>query len=491
MYVTFLGGITLVLDQSLKTYIIIMILLYALAIIGVSYYFYRKTKTYEQYNMGGREMPIFPMILTTVGLGIGGSTLLGYMSDAYMLGYGRVWLALSTTITFVIFTAFLVKPVRRLGDKYKFYSIGDYAAYRYGKAARFPTFLGNLSAIGALTGLQFIALATILNLLFDINITVGIVIAAVFLTIKTYLGGLTAVIWTDAIQGTIQTIGIVMLFVVVYFSSGGLGNVSENIKNIPSLDAEYLSMFNIPLSSIFIPLLTMGAAILVRQDTWQRVWASRDVKVAVKSNWWASLIIFVTGIVIIFVGVFARGGLGISTEQPDLIYYYVIFEKLPVLLGLILFLTLLATILSSADSFFIAGSTMLVADVVRPLVKNPTSGKMLRYSRLMVLVMGAIGLLLALSIPELIELWTTGSAVLTAGMLVPLIAGMFWKRPNNIAGVSSMWAGIIFTTIWQFAGHPYDIHPVFIGLPICSLVFVILGFSTKPIKETQLNKKAV
>src|SRR5699024_3672785 len=220
----------------------------------------------------------------------------------------------STTITFVVFTAFLAKRVRRLGDKHNFFSIGDYAAFRYGKAARIPTFIGNLSAIGALTGLQFVALATILNLIFDIEMTLGIIISATFLTLKTYLGGLTAVIWTDAIQGTIQTLGIALLFFVVYFKSGGFSEVAINIQNITALDATYLSVFNIPLSSIFIPLLTMGAAILVRQDTWQRVWASKDIKVAVNSNWWAALIMFLTGVIIIIVGVFAKGGLGIETD---------------------------------------------------------------------------------------------------------------------------------------------------------------------------------
>lgn len=472
-------------DPSLKMLLIILILVYLVAILGVSFYFYRKTKTYDQFNMGGRSMPMFPMILTTVGLGIGGSTLLGYMSDAYDLGYGRIWLTASTTITFVVFTAFLAKRVRRLGDKHNFFSIGDYAAFRYGKAARIPTFIGNLSAIGALTGLQFVALATILNLIFDIEMTLGIIISATFLTLKTYLGGLTAVIWTDAIQGTIQTLGIALLFFVVYFKSGGFSEVAINIQNIPALDATYLSVFNIPLSSIFIPLLTMGAAILVRQDTWQRVWASKDIKVAVNSNWWAALIMFLTGVIIIIVGVFAKGGLGIETDQSQLIYYQVIFEYLPIALGLILFITLVATILSSADSFFIAGSTMLVADLITPFVTDSTGNKMLRYSRLMVIVMGVFGTTLALAIPRLIELWITGSAILVAGILIPIIIGIFWKRPSNLAGLTSMWTGIIIAIIWQLAGHPFDLHPVFIGLPLCFVVFIVVTFLTPPNKVNQ------
>lgn len=466
------------LDNSLKLVIIIALCLYALSIIGVSYYFYRRTKTYDQYNMGGRSMPMIPMILTTVGLGIGGSTLLGYMTDAFQFGYGRVWLAFSTTLTFVIFTAFLVKPVRRLGEKHNFYTVGDYAVHRYGKGARIPTFLGNLAAIGGLTGLQFVALATILNLLFGINLTIGIVISAVFLTLKTYLGGLTAVIWTDAIQGTIQTIGIGLLISIVYFQSGGFSQVAENLANNPALDVHYLKVFDVPLSSIFIPILTMGAAILIRQDTWQRAWAAKDIKVASRSNWWASLIIFLTGIVIIIVGVFARGGLGIETDQPQLIYYQVIFENLPLAIGILLFITLVATILSSADSFFIAGSTMLVSDVIKPLKKDASSSQMLRYSRIMVITMGVFSLILALTIPRLIELWITGSAILSSGILIPLLVGMFWKKPSNIAGVSAMWVGLLTAIVWQLAGHPFDIHPVFVGMPLCLIVFIIMTFIT-------------
>lgn len=477
----------MLLEHSFKFLLIILVIAYILALLGVSYYFYRKTNTYDQYNMGGREMPIFPMILTTVGLGIGGSTLLGYMSDAYMLGYGRIWLTLSTTITFVIFTAFLVKPVRLLGERHNFFSVGDYAAYRYGKAARFPTFLGNLAAISALTGLQFVALATIFNLLFDLSMTTGIVIAAAFLTIKTYLGGLTAVIWTDAIQGTIQTVGILLLFAVVYYNSGGFSDVATNIQNLTSLDSNYLNIFNIPLSTIFIPVLTIGAAILVRQDTWQRVWASRNIKVAVNSNWWAAFIIFFTGTIIIIVGVFAKGGLGIDTAQPHLIYYEVIFQYLPVSLGLILFITLIATILSSADSFFIAGSTLMVADIINPLVKNKDDQKMLKYSRLMVIVMGLFALILALAIPRLIELWITGSAILAAGLLVPIIGGMFWQRPSNIAGVSAMWVGIIVSVTWQILGHPFDVHPIFVGMPLCTIVFLISTFITSSNNMDNIN----
>ncbi|MEK4800747.1 hypothetical protein MHI02_04015 [Oceanobacillus sp. FSL K6-0118] len=198
--------------------------------------------------------------------------------------------------------------------------------------------------------------------------TIGILISCVFITLKTYLGGLTAVIWTDAIQGTVQTIGIIALGVCVYFLTGGWENVSVNVNSLGMTD--FLSPTNAGVAEILIPFLTIGAATLVRQDTWQRVWAAKNIKVSVMSNWLACFFVLLTGVVIIFIGVFAKAGLNIVTDKPELIYYDVIFGSIPFWFGAIMFIVLIATILSCADSFFIAGSTTIVSDVIKPLMKR-------------------------------------------------------------------------------------------------------------------------
>lgn len=461
-------------NETNQAILIVLLAVYAVSIIAYSYYFYIKARTYESYNMGGRSMPLAPMILTTVGGAVGGSTLLGFMTNAYLLGMGQIWSVISLAFSLAIFTLLLVKRIREVGDKHHLFTVGDYAALRYGKAARYPAFIGNLAALGALTGLQFVALATVLNLVFGLDMTIGIIISWLFITLKTYLGGLTAVIWTDAIQGTVQTVGIIFLLFMTYSLTGGWSNVVENVSTIQG--SEFLSPINISLAQIIIPFLTIGAATLVRQDTWQRVWAARDINISVKSYWIACIAIFFTGLAIIMIGVFANAGLGIITDRPNLIYYEVIFGAIPFWFGAIMFIVLIATILSCADSFFIAGSTAIVSDVLKPFMKVQTDAKLLVYSRLMVLVMSVFSLFLALAIPRLVELWMTGSAILVAGLLAPIVLGLFWEKPNKRAGVASMWSGLILAIVWQFAGHPFGIHPVFVGFPISVIVLLILTF---------------
>ncbi|WP_134700784.1 sodium:solute symporter [Ammoniphilus sp. YIM 78166] len=462
------------LNESSQSILIVLLVIYSVSILAYSYYFYRKARTYESYNMGGRAMPLAPMILTIIGGAVGGSTLLGFMTNAYVKGMGQIWSVISLACSLAVFTLLLVKRIRKVGDEHQLFSIGDYAALRYGEAARYPAFIGNMAALGALTGLQFVALATVLNLIFGLDMTTGIIISWLFITLKTYLGGLTAVIWTDAVQGTIQTLGVLVLVFFIYHLTGGWSNLAENLSVIQT--SEFLSPFNIGLAEIIIPFLTIGAATLVRQDTWQRVWAAKDVKTSVLSNWVACLAILVTGIAIIFIGVFANG-LGITTDKPNLIYYEVIFGALPFGFGALMFIVLIATILSCADSFFIAGSTSIVSDIIKPRMKEQSDAKLLYYSRMMVLVMSVISLFLALSIPRLVELWMTGSAILVAGLLAPILLGMFWDKPNQRAGVASMWSGLILAIVWQFAGHPFGVHPVFIGFPVSVLVLLILTFT--------------
>lgn len=459
-----------------QTVLIVAVIIYCLAIIGYSYYFYLKARTYESYNMGGRSMPLFPMILTILGAAIGGSTILGFMGNAYADGMSAIWSVVSLAIAFIIFNVFLAKRIRKVGDKHKLFSVGDYAALRYGEGARIPTFIGNLAALGALTGLQFVAMATVFNIIFGLNMTTGIFISWILITIKTYLGGLTAVIWTDMVQGTVQTLGVISLFIAVYFMSGGWANMSGNIAALDNISSSYLNPFDTSIAAVFLPILTIGAAVLVRQDQWQRIWAAKNLKTVTTSNWVALAGIVLTGTLIVLIGLFAYPGLGLTTETPQLLYYEVIFNAIPFWFGAIMFIVLIATILSCADSFFIAGSTIILSDLVKPRLKNPSDEKLLMLSRLMVVVMSVFSLLLALVIPRLIELWTMGSAILVSGMLAPIFIGLYWKKPNKFAGVASMWTGLVVSITWQLLDHPFGINPVFIGLPMSILVLLFFTF---------------
>src|SRR5699024_4065944 len=232
-----------------------IIIIYFVFLLIMSLYIKRNIKTYDDDNMASRTVSVIPLILTFVGTGVGGATLLGYMENGYTLGMGQQWIHITMISAVIILALFFLKRIRLLCEKYNLVTIGDYTALRYGESARIPTVISFLFAYCAMTGMQFLSIASILNLTLGLNMTVGIILGWVLLTIKTYLGGLKAVIWQDVIQGTILTVGIIVLFFVVIYYSGGWSEVQANAINQNQNDM--LDFLNITPNEILIYLLTL------------------------------------------------------------------------------------------------------------------------------------------------------------------------------------------------------------------------------------------
>src|SRR5690625_5609052 len=178
-----------------------VILAYFTFLFVLSLFMKRKIKTYDDYNVAGRSVSVFPLILTFVGTGIGGATLLGYMENGYSLGMGQQWIHITMFIAVILLASFLLKRIRHLGEKYNMVTIGDYTSLRYGEKARSPTVISFLFSYCAMTGRQFVAIGSILNLTIGFNMTFGILIGWVLLTANTYLGGLKYYMCQDFTQG--------------------------------------------------------------------------------------------------------------------------------------------------------------------------------------------------------------------------------------------------------------------------------------------------
>ncbi|WP_200411498.1 sodium:solute symporter family protein [Virgibacillus salexigens] len=456
---------------------IIVVVYFCLLFVFSLYINQRKIKTYEDYNVAGRSVSMFPIVLTFVGTAIGGSILLGFMENGYRLGMGQHWLNAGILITGIITASFLVKKIRQIGEKHHMVTLGDFTALRYGEGARIPTVISVLLAYCAITGMQFVAIATILNLTLGLSMTVGIIISWLLLTAKTYFGGLKSVVWQDAVHGTIQTIGIIVLFIVILWVSGDWEGIAANA--IEMGESASLSVMNISVSEVLVYLFTIGGYQFVRQDLWQRFWAAKDYKTAMYGYWISIMLAFLIGVMVIVIGVLTKYGLQMTTIAPSLVYYESIGAVFQFPLVAIMIIALMATIISCADSFFMAASSSIINDIIKPRMNHASEQKMLKYSRYSVIFVSIIALFLALYMPQLVVLWVIGTAMLVSGLLAPAVIGLFWKGATQTAGISAMWIGLCLAVVWQLAGHPFGIHPVFIGLPLSTLTLIFVSWLTK------------
>ena len=276
-------------------------------------------------------------------------------------------------------------------------------------------------------------------------------------------------------------LGVVLLFASVLIAAGGWGSIADRAASAG--EGDMLSVMNITPGEIMIYLLTLAVFQFVRQDLWQRVWAADSIKIA-GSGYIISMIVAVTiGAVAVAIGVLSRYGLELGNIDPVLVYYGVVGEVFPFPLVVFMIVVLLAAVISSADSFLLAGSSSLVNDIIRPNFSHHGDKMMLLWSRLSVLIISVIALVLALTIPGLVNLMVTGTAMTVSGLFAPVIFGMFWKKVTQAAGLASMWSGLIIAVLWQIAGHPFGLHPIFIGLPVSVIILLAVTFITNG-KET-------
>lgn len=463
-------------DPLIRLYLIAAVVIFVIAMIVYSIIVSLRIKTYDDYNVAGRDVSVIPLVLTVMGTAIGGSTVLGFTTSAFLLGLGRSWEILPAYLVVVLMIIVMLKPIRSIGTRFKMVTIPDYTAMRYGEGARLPSALAVLLAYCAITGMQYTAIATFLYIISGLNLTSGILAAWFILTLKTYFGGLKAVIRADIVQGAVQNLGIIILFIVIYIFIGGYRGASE--LALAEGRPEMTAILNIPFRDLLVFLFTLGGYQLVRQDSWQRIWAAGDMQIAKKGFWISTIFGFLITIAIFSIGTFGSL-IGVNVEDPALAFYAISQAVLPTY-GLVIVITaLMATIISSADSNLVAGASSVINDIIKPRLKKKDDSTLVRNSRYAVLATSIISLFLALYIPRLIELWVTGTAMLTSSLLIPVMAALFWQKATKAGGVTAIWGGLAVALLWQLLGHPYGLHPVYLGLPVSLILLVTVSMKTE------------
>ena len=153
---------------------------------------------------------------------------------------------------------------------------------------------------------------------------------------------------------------------------------------------------------------------------------------------------------------------------------------------------ILAATISSSDSYLLIAASAVSKNIFQGILKKDASDKMvMRVSRIVLLVVTAIGVLIALDEDSVIFTivsfaWAGFGATFGPVMLFSL----FWKRLNRTGAVAGMLTGGGMVFIWKLLLKPlggvFSIYELFPAFAISCLVIVIVSLCTKePPKEIQ------
>ncbi len=276
-------------------------------------------------------------------------------------------------------------------------------------------------------------------------------LAAAFIISYAALAGLMSLAWMDLVTGSVIMLTMAIAFPVYWFKAGGWAGIEAAF--ISDGRPSHLSLWGTytptQLINYILPvfLLVIGDA-----NQYQRIFASRSAKGARSAVTMMIFIAFAIELLIIACAWIASS----MTPDPENGKYILIYAArhyLVLPLGCLFMVTVVAIIISTADSFLHVPATSVVNDLYLPYINPQASQKqIIRVSRLLVVFFGVIAFIVTLLFSETTGFFQKALYAYTiygASVTPSLVAELIWKRANKQGAVASICSGAIVTLLWS------------------------------------------
>ena len=413
-----------------------------LALIG--FYFWRRMKHVRDFFTGGNAIPWWLSGVSFYLTGFSAFTFVAYSEIAYRFGFVAITLAWSAAAAMFIGTIFLARRWRRA----RIVSPVEFLEARYGKYIRqILAWLGlPLKIID--DGLKIYATGVFVSVGLGYDLQTGIVVCGVVMLLYTFTGGLWAVVVTDFVQFIILTLGVVVLFPLVFSQFESFGAF------VHSLPEGFMSPAGGPFSLVYIFAFYLLVT-LSYNGNWafaQKFYSVKDERDARRAGMLAVALKIIGPPLFILPAVAAHSlmpELMIPPNSPQYTYAALSVKYLPVgLIGLMIAAMFSATMSTLSGDYNVMAS-VITEDIYRRLFdKEATQKRLVLVGRIATLVIGMATILIGLSLVSsarkgLFEVMVTVFGLSVGPMLIPMLAGLLSKKVTWRGAAAGIIAGFV------------------------------------------------
>lgn len=416
---------------------------------------------FDDFFLAGRTLTAPVLIATLISSYYGidvlfGSSQLGFTDGVVAwFGYAR------PAYLFYLIAAFLVAKKLREED---FSSLPDVMGRYYGSGTRYAGAIASFAySVPALSLYGFGILGSVM---LDWPPVLSMLVFGGTALVYTLTGGFRAVAITDSLQFLIMCL---LLAVAVPYALGVIGGFDAMYD---VLDPAYFEQMG-DLSFLLIVIYgSTNLVLLIEPAFYQRIFAARSYK-SVRNAMLIGILLFgAYDWVITVLGMMARTAALQGAIDPmvaaDQSLMVIMIGVLP--MGLVGFFLagVLATEMSTMDSYCLIAGGNLAYDVYRPAVKpEATDPELIRMTRAGMIIAWVVGFAMALSFGQMLGLWVFMATILISTALVPIMLGLYvpsWRRP--LAGLLSSALGlaavVIVNALIVFAGSYVDAEETYV-----------------------------
>jgi len=431
---------------------ITLFLLFAAGTMAFGLSFAKQNKNVSDYTKGGGSIPGLVVGMSIFATYVSSISFLGLPGNAYSGSWNAFVFSLSIPVASILAARYFVPFYRSIGS----ISAYSFLETRFGYWARAYAAVCYLLTQVARIGSVLFLLALSLHYMLGWSVASIIVITGLGVVLYSVVGGIKAVIWTDAIQSTILILGALACVVLLFVDLPG--GISQFISVGKSADKFTLGPFDSRLDiptfwvtlcyGIFINLQNYG----IDQNYVQRYKSASDDKGARFSALFGGLIYLPVSFLFFLIGTALFVYYQVQPERlpPDVagdqVFPFFIVNELPVGFTGLLIAAIFSAAMSTVSTSINSGATIILTDFVERGKRRLSERKKMTVLYLTSLLFGVMGIAVGLammSVKSALDAWWSMASIFSGGMLGLFLLGYLSRKAGNGAAVTGVVLGIL------------------------------------------------
>ncbi|MBT4187410.1 MAG: hypothetical protein HOE14_09380, partial [Gemmatimonadales bacterium] len=336
---------------------------YFAVVFAIGWYALRATRNEKDYWIAGGELGWFTGGATMAATHTSAGTFVGTIGVMYTAGWSFGWVLLAIPLSYWFMVAVLAPRF----TKQKELTLPAFIETRYyGKGIRGLAALIILIATVVYIQAQIVAGGLIANTVFGVSTTTGMVAFTVILLVYTVIGGMIAVVYTDAFQLVVMALGAVFAVPLVLRQVDGISGLLHLVESAHPLVFTWETMPGTLLLTMGLSFFLGGIA---TPEKLIRLYAMKDMSTIRRGILFA--IVTILGLNLL-VFILALASIVLFPELPtgDLAMPMIATAVLPTTLGAVMLAAITAAMMSTVDSLLIVAGSALSVDIYQNLL-NP------------------------------------------------------------------------------------------------------------------------
>lgn len=421
-----------------------------------------RTKSQSDFVLGGKKLPGWMLALSERATGESAWLLLGLTGFIYAMGLSGIWTGVGCLLGITTAWVVLAKKFRREAETYNAMTMPEYFA------AKFPSKSNTIRVLSTTiivfffvfyVGAQFAGAGKTIFQTFGLNPFWGMVISAAVILGYATFGGFISVVAVDTFQSILMLITLIVAPILIlikvmaapialsqaFANAGpGFGSLTGGLTGF----AAGLMIFN-NLAWFFGYLggqPQLNARFMGMKDE-KSVRAGRNIAVI-----WT--IIAYSGVAIIGLGAQVLFGPN-AVSDTEMILPFLLNKMFPGWLAALLLAGVVAAMISTAESMLLLAATSISEDVYKGIIKKGRAKDrtLLTTSRVATVVIGGLGLVMALTTKNLIYYIVSYAwAGIGCSFAPAVLLSFYWDRFSSAGVVTALITGLVTTVAWMLAG---------------------------------------